>query len=230
MRYQTIPCAIAATVLAFALAAPAGALAKKPKKEPVATETIDGLVLVEGAKSAYVKPGADFTPYTKIMLLDCQVAFREDYVRDYNRGRTGSNRLRSSDIERIKEDVAGLFREVFTEVLSEKDGYEIVDEAGDDVLLIRPAIIELDITAPDTRSTGRTRNFTSSSGSATILIELYDSVSGAILARAAEFKESKYRGGNLSYTNSVTNRSDAKRIFKDWAKRLRARLDEYHGE
>ena len=226
----SIPSAIAIAIAALALTSPADALAKKPKKEPVPTETVDGLVLVEGAKSAYVKPGADFSPYTKIMLLDCYVAFREDYVRDYNRGRTGSNRLRTSDIERIKADVAGLFREVFAEELSKDGGYEIVDEPAEDVLLIRPAIIELDITAPDTRSTGRTRNFTSSSGSATIFIELYDSVSGAILARAAEFKESKYRGGNLSYTNSVTNRSDAKRIFKDWAKRLRARLDEYHGK
>ena len=39
----------------------------------------------------------------------------------------------------------------------ENAGYAITTEAGDDVLVLRPAIIDLDITAPDTRTPGRSR-------------------------------------------------------------------------
>jgi len=69
-------------------------------------------------------------------------------------------------MEKIKADVAELFREVFTEKLGMDGGYEIVEAAGDDVLLVRPAIIDLDITAPDTMSAGRSRTYTSSAGTA----------------------------------------------------------------
>ena len=133
-------------------------------------------------------------------------------------------------MEKIKTDVAGLFREVFTEKLGGDGGYEIVEAAGDDVLLVRPAIIDLDITAPDTMQAGRSRTYTSSAGTATIYIELYDSVTGDILARAADRKAARSVGGYMSYTNRVTNRADARRMLGTWAELLRDRLDEFHGK
>ena len=74
-------------------------------------------------------------------------------------------------MERIKADVAKLFNEVFKERLEMNDGYKVVGEAGEDVLLLRPAIIDLDITAPDVPSGGRTRTYTSTTGAATLYIE-----------------------------------------------------------
>ena len=109
-------------------------------------------------------------------------------------------------------------------------GYEIVEAAGDDVLLVRPAIIDLDITASDTMQAGRSRTYTSSAGTATIYIELYDSVTGDILARAADRKAARSVGGYMSYTNRVTNRADARRMLGTWAELLRDRLDEFHGK
>jgi hypothetical protein len=175
-----------------------------------------------------VDPEADLSGYTKIMILDCYVAFKKDWAKDHKRSGSLLS-MSSSDVERIKVDVASLFRDVFTETLAADGGYEIVNEAGDDVLLVRPAIIDLDIAAPDTKSAGRSRTYTTTSGAATLYIELFDSVSGDILARAFDRKSDR-SDVHMSYTNRVTNRADARRGFKSWATLLRDRLDELHGK
>lgn len=214
---------------AIALLLPPAALAAD--NEEVAQQTHDGLVLVADRKVglAYVDPEADFGTYNKIGILDCQVAFKKNWQRDHKQA--GSHiSVSSSDMEEIKTAVADLFREVFTEELSKDGGYEIVDSAGEDVLLVRPAIIDLDVAAPDTMSAGRSRTFTTSAGAATLFIELYDSVTGDVLARAADRKAAESTGGYLSYSNRVTNTDDAKKMMRGWAKSLRARLDEYHGK
>ena len=229
-RNELTRTAIAAVVLSLTLllSVPQGAFAQE--QEPP-LETHDGLTLVPDRKVAiaYVDSDADFSAYDKIMTLDCFVAFKKDWQRDQKRSGSRIN-ISSSDMEKIKADVAGLFREVFTEKLGMDGGYEIVDAPGDDVLLVRPAIIDLDITAPDTTRAGRSRTYTSSAGTATIYIELYDSVTGDILARAADKKAARNVGGYMSYTNRVTNRADARRMLGKWAELLRDRLDEFHGK
>ncbi len=229
-RNELTRTAIAAVVLSLALllSVSTGAFAQE---QELAGETHDGLTLVPDRKvaAAYVDSEADFSVYDKIMILDCYVAFKKDWERDTKRA--GSRLpISSSDMEKIKADVAELFREVFTEKLGIDGGYEIVEAAGDDVLLVRPAIIDLDITAPDTMPAGRTHTYTSSAGAATIFIELYDSVTGDILARAADRKAARNVGGYMSYTNRVTNRAEARRMLGTWAELLRDRLDEFHGK
>ena len=222
--------AIAAVVLSLALllSTPPPAFAQE---QELAAETHDGLTLVPDRKvaAAYVDSEADFSVYDKIMILDCYVAFKKDWQRDQKKAGSRIS-ISSSDMEKIKADVAELFREVFTEKLGKDGGYEIVEAAGDDVLLVRPAIIDLDITAPDTMSAGRSRTYTSSAGAATIFIELYDSVTGDILARATDRKAARNVGGYMSYTNRVTNRAAARRMLGSWVELLRDMLDEFHGK
>ena len=198
------------------------------EEEPV-QQTHDGLVLVPDRRIAlaYMDPDADLSVYNKIMILDCYVAFKKDW----QKGKSGAGSritVSASDVERIKADTAALFRDVFTEKLAEDDGYEIVTAAGEDVLLVRAAIIDLDITAPGNTTAERTRTYTATSGSATLFIELYDSTTGDILARAADRKVATNSGFGLTYTNRVTNRADARRIFDTWAELLRDKLDALH--
>ena len=49
--------------------------------------THDGLQRVIDSKAAvaYVKPGTDFSVYTRFMILDCYVAFKKDWQKNYNR-------------------------------------------------------------------------------------------------------------------------------------------------
>ena len=58
------------------------------------------------------------------------------------------------------------FETVFTDILT-NGGYELVDEAAEDVLLIRPSIVNLDITAPNQHGSGRSSSYTRSAGEMT---------------------------------------------------------------
>ena len=219
--------AVAAGLLISVLAA--GSAAGKKKAEEVTKVTHDGLHLVPGTEvaAAWVKPDADFSGYKRIMLIDAYVAFRKNWERDQRR--SSVHRVTSRDIERMKTEMAELFREVFVEELSGEDGYPVVETAETDVLLLRPAIIDLDVTAPEVRSTARSYNFAASAGAATLFLELYDAVSGEILARAID-RQVAGETAFVQWTNKMTNRAAARDVLAEWAGLLRTRLDEIHAE
>ena len=189
--------------------------------------TFDNLVPVEGSTlgMAYIDPDVDFSVFKRVAILEPHVAFRSNWQRDQNR--TRSRNITARDMERIRQDVATTFERVFTERL-EAAGYEVVDVAGDDVLVLRPAIIDLDITAPDTRTAGRSRTYSASTGAATLYIQLFDSVSGEIVGRAADRRAARSPGGTISWTNSVTNLADARRMMGGWADTLVGFLDRHY--
>jgi len=190
--------------------------------------SFDGLKPVEDSSvaMAYIDPEADFSVFSRVMILEPFVAFRSNWQRDQNRNRRRN--IRASDMERIKADVASLFKEVFTQRLEADDGYEVVDVADYDVLLLRPAITDLDITAPDTMSAGRSRTFTASAGAATLYIELFDSVSGTIIGRAADRQATRNAGGNVTWSSRVMNTAEGRRMFGRWADQLRSFLDQHY--
>lgn len=191
--------------------------------------TFDGLVAVEDAPVAvaYIDPEFDFSVFQRVYILDPHVAFQANWLRDQNRTRRGTNRVSNRDVERIQRDVASLFKDVFTDVL-EEGGYEIAEGANADVLVLRPAIIDLDVSAPDTRSAGRSRTFTASAGAATLYIELFDSLSSQIVGRAADRQVARRAGGTLTWSNSVTNSQEARRMMRGWAETLRDFLDSHY--
>jgi len=189
-------------------------------------KTWDGLVAIEDSNvaAAHINPDADFSVFQRVSILEPHVAFRSNWLRDQNRSR--SRNVRASDVERIQADVAGLFMEVFTEQL-EAAGYDVVNYAGEDVLVLRPAIIDLDVTAPDTRRAGRSRTYAASTGAATLFIEMFDSLSSDLLGRAVD-RRSAGRGGFATQANRVTNRADARREFRAWADTLIEFLDRHY--
>jgi hypothetical protein len=201
-------------------------LAAKKKQPP--EESHDGLRLRPNTEVAlaYVKPGADFSGYDKVMILEAYVAFKKGWERDQRA--KSVTRITKHDMQKIKEATAELFREVFAERLSADDGYPVVDSPDTDVLLLRPAIIDLEVTAPDVPTARRSYSFASSAGAATLYLELYDSVSGEILARVIDRKAANYPGELMRWSNRVVNQEAARRVLAGWADLLRARLDEIH--
>ena len=118
------------TMLAVPCAMTLGSVAGAAKPCP---KPVQGMVLMKDSKLkvVYVMPGATLDPYTKIILLDCYVAFRKDWQKDKNREAISlSGQVKTSDMEKIKKKVADGFREVFTEELQTKGGYEIVEQAA----------------------------------------------------------------------------------------------------
>jgi hypothetical protein len=209
---------IAGTALAAALCAACASDTSTRNLEV----THDGLERVPDSKMAraWVKPGVDFSQYTEVGLLDCLVSFKTNW-------RMNHQGVRTRDMERIKSALSDEFRNVFTEALA-TGGYPVVENADDHVLLIRPAIIDLDVAAPQTSSGGRSDSFTTSPGTMTLVVELYDSVSSEILARAIDRRRAR-NVGNIQWTTSGTNRDAARKILGRWANLLVSRLDEVHG-
>ena len=111
-----------------------------------------------------------------------------------------------------------MFNEVFTEKLQEA-GHDLTNEVADDVLIVRPAIVNLNVKAPDTRNVGRGYQLTESAGDMTLYVELYDSATGAIIAKAMDLKADRSRG-SFQWQTKGSNRVAAKRALGDWADTL----------
>lgn len=201
--------------LSLALILLATSVSFASRKDKLPEVSPEGLKLVKGTKLAavYMKDGADFSGYDKVAILDCYVAFVKDWQRDKNRERFGS--VSDRDVVRIKSELADEFKKIFSEELTKK-GEEIVTTAASDVLLLRPAIVNLDITAPDTHSAGRSFTIAASAGQMTLFLELYDSVTSELLARVMDAEEVD-AFGFYSVSNEVTNRVAADRLLRKWA-------------
>ena len=218
MRLSKLSLMLLVLMISVVAASPAAAKKKLP---PVNDE---GMELVKNSDLAtvYADPGADLGIYKRIWLEDATVAFKKNWQRDQNRGH--SLKVRDSDMERIMADVATLFREVFTKELQD-GGYELVEEQGADVLIVKPAIVDLNVYAPDIKSATRTQSYSESAGEMTLNLELFDSVTGDKIAKATDRKRD-YDRGYMQWRTSVSNRADARRMMAPWAKALRSALDE----
>ncbi len=195
-------------------------------KDDLPDITEEGLHRIKDSNLAivYAKPEVNLAVYSRIWLLEPTVAFRKNWQRDQNRGYP--LKVSNADMENIKSELAKLFDEVFRAELSE-GGYVLVDEAADDVLLVRPAIVNLDVRAPDTMRAGRSYQYSESSGEMTLYLEIYDSTTGDLLGKALDRQADRERG-YFQWQTRVTNRAAADRILKGWAKILREGLDEAH--
>jgi hypothetical protein len=190
---------------------------------PAASMSYDGLQEVKrkNLDLLYVRPDASLAGYKKVWLDPVEVAFHKSWKRD-------RQQVSASDRERIRRDMAEEFRRVFTEELEEKGGYEIVAAAGPDVLRVTAGIINLYISAPDTMQAGRSKTYTVSAGEMTLVAELRDAETGAILARVAD-RKSGPSSGRLQWATRGTNITEARRALRAWATVLRTGLDSARG-
>ncbi len=191
----------------------------------------EGLKLVKKDRSTelYVRPGASLAQYNRVAILDCPVAFRKNWERDQNdEVMDPMNRVTKKDMDRIKAELSKEFLRIFTRELQDKGGYTVVDTGAEDVLILRPAIINLDVSAPDKMTPGMSETFTASALSMTLYLELYDSVTSQILARYIHADGD--REGTVMVANRVTNKAAADRVMTRWADRLRKGLDDAHKE
>jgi hypothetical protein len=145
------------------------------------------------------------------MLLPVAFAFKE-----------GSRELRESQLD----DLRRYFSEDFTKELQQKGGYNLVSQAGPGVLLVRAALINIDITVPEQR--GRDDVYVTSSGDVTLVAEFRDSQSGELLARAADRRLIEKSGGMAYESNPLNNVANTRRLFRQWASLFRERLDQAH--
>jgi hypothetical protein len=170
------------------------------------------------AALVYIKPGVDYKAYNKLMFERIVVLLSD------------SAEYRAVDPTTLKEMTDYYQNTLFNAF---KDGYEIVDQPGPDVLRVRIAITQLTPSNPtaNTLSTiipvgmvvsGATRAVSGDNlgtGEAATEMEVLDSVSGERLAAAVDRRQ----GGKGVFRGKW---EDTKEAFDFWAKRFRQRLDE----
>jgi len=180
-------------------------------------ESWDGLIEVKPKRmdAAFLLPGADFRPYTKLMIDPTQVAFKKDWVKSVNDQKSLSEKVSEEDAQKILAAARTNFDDIFGEAFT-KAGYTVVTAPGPDVLRISTAVVNLYINAPDTMSAGRSYSFTTEAGEATLIIEVRDSMTGALMGRVLDRRETRGTAG-MQMATSVSNKSEFRALFKQWA-------------
>jgi len=213
--------AIAAVVVTLGVAGVATA------KEPT-PDSWDGMPRVKraGLDAVYVRQGASLAKYKKVMLDPVEVSFDKNW--DPNRRQTGSNIYGGEgrvDAEAIRVDLGKLARKVTERELGRKNGFPLVDSVGEDVLRVHARIVDLFINAPDSMTPG-VRNYVVSAGEMTLVADLYDSQTNALIGHVIDRERGQENGPfDLQIANRVTNTAEADRILSMWALRLRKALE-----
>ena len=175
----------------------------------------DGLVQVKPRQMelAWLRPGADFRPYTKVNISRTQVAFRPNWMKDYNLSSgVGGNWVTQEDANRIMAAAQTNFDDVFVDAFK-KAGYEVVTTTGPDVLRVNSGVLDLSVNAPKGQD-GRT-TWIITAGEAALIVEVRDTVTNALLARVADRRATQDLGRQIAST--ATNIYDFRLLFSHWA-------------
>jgi uncharacterized protein DUF3313 len=178
----------------------------------------DGLVRAEGKRVdlLYLRPGASLAGYSKVMLDPPLVAYDKQWRRDYDRAVTGHfARLTDKEIRTRLDDAQQMLSTAYGNALAAA-GYQIATAPDADVLRLSIAVLNVRITAPDVDSAPPMTVVSKDIGSATLVIEARDSLTGQLLGRAVD--QELLRDSVPLPRTDASNRGDFKDLFKEWAK------------
>lgn len=187
--------------------------------------TFDGLHRVDNSvvQYAWLKPDLSLAAYSKIKLVGAGIEYRA--VRSANPA-TAGNRSEFPLTDQQKMRLESMVAEVFQEELGNSKKYSLTSEEGPDVLELTGALIDVVSRVPPERG-GRGDYYISSVGSATLVLELRDSQSNEILARAIDGQA--FQSVYMQKSSSPHNAQEVKRGLRKWGRRLTEILDQLHG-
>lgn len=174
--------------------------------------TVETFRSVPDARSdmAYVKAGVDFARYTRLQPVPLEIYYYE--------GLTSPD---PSDVETVRR----IFREAFLAKLG--DDYTLVEEPGPGVLFVRASLVDLELSSvpDDLPVKGRAASLVAA-GQLTFFMELADSESGEVLARAGDKEEAPAQIAGAATERDWTRTEQA---AERWAQMFRDFLDENLG-
>jgi uncharacterized protein DUF3313 len=175
----------------------------------------DGLVQVKPRQMelAWLRPGTDFRPYTKVIIDKTQVAFQPTWLKDYNLNTNVGHQVSQAQAAQILAAAQTNFDDIFGDAFR-KAGYEVVTTTGPDVLRVNSGLLDLEITAPNPDS-GLQTTWIITAGEAALIVEVRDTVTNALLGRVADRRETQDLGRRMAST--ALNLSDFRLLFTHWA-------------
>ena len=152
---------------------------------------------------AYINQEADFSRYTKLMSGGLEIYYPE-----------GEEAPDPADLDRIR----GYFRDAFAGAIG--DTYQVVTEPGPDVLKVSAQVVDMKMTSGGAvfDASGRLRDVVAH-GELTFLMEMSDSVTGQVLARAGD------KSNDISAEHGDADWEDVRRAAEYWAGLFRNWLD-----
>lgn len=157
--------------------------------------------------SAYVQPDVDFSRYSRLLPVPLEIYFVEGQVAP-----------ESEDLARIRQ----IFRAAFLDEIG--DDFQIVQEPAADVLGVRASLVDLELSSEtgDLPIGGPAAGIVAS-GKLSFFMELTDSMTGEVLARAGDQEKTD------STIPSVAAERDWGRVetaAQHWARLFKNFLDE----
>jgi hypothetical protein len=160
-------------------------------------------------EQSFVSPDADFSRYTKLLAQPLEIYYPDN-----------APAPAEGDLDRLRQ----IFREAFLTELG--DDYEIVQDPGPEVLTVLAQIIDLKVTgALGTYEPNGRLQYLVTKGQLTFLMELRDSQSDRVLARAGETED----GGTTSLTEAEASWAEVEVAAQRWAGLFRSWLDDNLG-
>lgn len=214
-----------ATILLLVGCAPAPSIQQGPDAET----TFDGLVRIDHSRfaNAWVDPDVDLSQYNKIMAGDAVFEFR---AVKKNTSPALARRANESEYwmsDKNKESLIEIVSEAFRTEMQKSKHFTAADAPGPDVLIIVGGLHDIVSRVPPDMI-GRGDIYLSSVGEATLVLELMDSLSGETIYRAIDRRAAERAGGTMTVSNTVTTKSEVRRLAQRWATRLREGLDSIH--
>lgn len=188
--------------------------------------TPDGMhrFLTSGLSVVYVKPRANFESYSRVNILEPVVRFRKP--RDESERLSTDDESKAMVIQKtmeVRQEIAQAFKSIYVETM-ESGGYEVTGEVAEDVLLVRPAIINIGLHVSDDGIDSERV------GEMTLYIEVFDSVTGERLAEGWDLKEQQLFNPGLHGWADEANRTSVKQIMEEWAQTLLKGFKRFAGE
>jgi hypothetical protein len=207
-RYSNV--VLSAFVLCLSLPAlPAGA---------ATAPAVDGLIAIPSRSldALYVRPGANFQEYRKVVIDPAQVEFRKGWLRSVNATRGPSRWLVPEDVANIADSAAASLTDVVVAAFTSR-GYEVVTDPGAGVLRVSANVTDLVVNAPDVASAYPQALFNVTAGEATLTLELRDASTGALLGRVVDRGTAHELSSRINRAFGVTNVFWFDALFRQWA-------------
>jgi hypothetical protein len=179
--------------------------------------TADGLHRLHDSvmQQAWVKPGVDLSGYTRIMVLPTSLSFKE--VPRFSRDEFPITEGQKQALLEVVPDALGA-------ELVKLTGYTLTDKPGRDVLVVWGGVLDIASRIPP-EPVGRGASFVRTLGEATLVVELRDSMTDEVVARAVDHRS--VSPAFVRRSTSVSNEAEVRNAARRWAADLRRQLDEF---